>query len=201
MDLFILATLLFPFFFNLGFLRVVRLWTLIHSDFFWRTVGRRYDDTRVEDVAKALVSLVTFVFVATGFVYTSFMGRHDGISGYLDALYFTVTSLTTTGYGDITLPGDWGRIVSILIMLGGVTLRCAFRATGAACRCTTRTRCTARPAARSCAFPMRGREGGDWWLVVGQPPCDGADCAALPRAAKPQPPITNHQPPLKMTKP
>lgn len=121
-DLFILATLLFPFFFNLGFLRVVRLWTLFHSDFFWRTIGRRYDDTRVEDVTKALVSLVTFVFVATGFVYTSFMGRHEGITGYIDALYFTVTSLTTTGYGDITLNGDWGRIVSILIMLGGVTL-------------------------------------------------------------------------------
>jgi voltage-gated potassium channel len=121
-DLFVLATLLFPFFFNLGFLRVLRLWTLIHSDFFWRTVGRRYDDTRVEDVTKALVSLVTFVFVATGFVYTSFMGRYEGISGYIDALYFTVTSLTTTGYGDILLPGDWGRIVSILIMLGGVTL-------------------------------------------------------------------------------
>lgn len=121
-DLFILATLLFPVFFNLGFLRVVRLWTLIHSEFFWRTVGRRYDDTRIEDSTKALVSLITFVFVATGFVYTSFMGRHDGITGYLDALYFTVTSLTTTGYGDIVLPGDWGRIVSILIMLGGVTL-------------------------------------------------------------------------------
>lgn len=122
MDLFILATLLFPSFFNLGFLRVVRLWTLIHSEFFWRTVGRRYDDTRVEDIAKALASLITFVFVATGFVYTSFMGRHEGITGYVDALYFTVTSLTTTGYGDIILPGDWGRIVSILIMLGGVTL-------------------------------------------------------------------------------
>lgn len=122
MDLFILATLLFPFFFNLGFLRVVRLWTLIHSEFFWRTVGRRYDDTRVEDTTKALASLITFVFVATGFVYTSFMGRHEGITGYVDALYFTVTSLTTTGYGDIILPGDWGRIVSILIMLGGVTL-------------------------------------------------------------------------------
>lgn len=121
-DLFVLGTLLFPLFFNLGFLRVLRLWTLIHSDFFWRTVGRRYDHTRVEDVTKALVSLVTFVFVATGFVYTSFMGRYDGITGYIDALYFTVTSLTTTGYGDILLPGNWGRIVSILIMLGGVTL-------------------------------------------------------------------------------
>lgn len=122
-DLFILATLLFPaWLFNLGFLRVIRLWTLVNSDFFWRTVGRRYDDTRVEDVTKAIVALVTFVFVATGFVYTSFMGRYDGIGGWIDALYFTVTSLTTTGYGDILLPGIWGRIVSIVIMLVGVTL-------------------------------------------------------------------------------
>ncbi len=122
-DLFILATLLFPaWLFNLGFLRVIRLWTLVNSDFFWTTVGRKYDDTRVEDTTKALVALVTFVFVATGFVYTGFMGRYEGISGYVDALYFTVTSLTTTGYGDILLPGMWGRIVSIIIMLVGVTL-------------------------------------------------------------------------------
>jgi len=78
-DLFVFATLLFPFLFNLGFLRVLRLWTLIHSEFFWRTVGRRYDDTRVEDVTKALVSLITFVFVATGFVYPRLMGRPVGI--------------------------------------------------------------------------------------------------------------------------
>lgn len=122
-DLFILATLLFPaWLFNLGFLRVIRLWTLVSSDFFWRTVGRKYDDTRVEDTTKAVVALVTFVFVATGFVYTGFMGRYEGISGWVDALYFTVTSLTTTGYGDILLPGVWGRIVSIVIMLVGVTL-------------------------------------------------------------------------------
>ncbi|MBU1346755.1 MAG: potassium channel family protein [Alphaproteobacteria bacterium] len=122
-DLFILATLLFPaWLFNLGFLRVIRLWTLVNSDFFWRTIGRKYDDTRVEDTTRAVVALVTFVFVATGFVYTSFMGRYEGISGWIDALYFTVTSLTTTGYGDILLPGAWGRIVSIVIMLVGVTL-------------------------------------------------------------------------------
>ena len=86
-DLFILATLLFPaWLFNLGFLRVIRLWTLVSSDFFWRTVGRKYDDTRVEDTTKAVAALVTFVFVATGFVYTGFMGRYEGISGWVDAL-------------------------------------------------------------------------------------------------------------------
>lgn len=122
-DLFILATLLFPaWLFNLGFLRVLRLWTLIHSDFFWRTIGRKYDDTHTEEVVKAVLTLVTFVFVATGFVYTSFLGTHEGLQGYVDALYFTVTSLTTTGYGDILLPGAWGRLVSIVIMLVGVTL-------------------------------------------------------------------------------
>ena len=122
-DLFILATLLFPaWLYNFGFLRMMRLWTLLSSDFFWRTVGRRFDDTRVEEITRALAALVTFVFVATGFVYATFRGYHTDIHGYLDALYFTVSSLTTTGYGDITLPGTWGRLLSIVIMLTGIPL-------------------------------------------------------------------------------
>jgi voltage-gated potassium channel len=122
-DLFVLVTLLFPLWlFNLAFLRVLRLWSLFHSDFFWETVGRRYDDTRWEDVAKTVATLVTFVFVATGFVYASFAREHPGIGGYLDALYFTMTALTTTGFGDITLPGAWGKLLTIIIMVSGITL-------------------------------------------------------------------------------
>lgn len=120
-DLFILATLLVPVY-NFGFLRMLRLWTLLSSDFFWRTVGRKYDDTRVEEVTRALAALVTFVFVATGFVYATFRHDHPDLRGYLDALYFTVATLTTTGFGDITLPGNWGRLLSIIIMLTGITL-------------------------------------------------------------------------------
>ncbi|UTP37859.1 ion channel [Phenylobacterium sp. LH3H17] len=123
LDIFVLITLLFPLWlFNLAFLRVLRLWTLVHSEFFWETVGRRYDDTRWEDVTRAAVTLVTFVFVMTGFVYTSFARIHPGIDGYVDALYFTVATLTTTGFGDITLPGTWGRVISIVTMLTGITL-------------------------------------------------------------------------------
>jgi voltage-gated potassium channel len=122
MDLFILATLLFPaWLFNLGFLRMLRIWTLFNSDFFWRTIGRKFDDTRVEEITRALAALVTFVFVTTGFVYAAFRGQ-EGIHGYLDALYFTVATLTTTGFGDITLMGNWGRLLSIVIMLVGITL-------------------------------------------------------------------------------
>ncbi|WP_292098033.1 potassium channel family protein [Brevundimonas sp.] len=122
-DLFILATLLFPDFLgNFGFLRVLRLWTLLNSDFFWRTIGKKFDDTRVEETTRAISALMTFVFVITGFVYETFRGRHEGITGYLDALYFTVATLTTTGFGDITLPGNWGRLLSIVVMLTGITL-------------------------------------------------------------------------------
>jgi voltage-gated potassium channel len=122
-DLFVLATLLFPLWlFNLAFLRVLRLWSLVHSELFWETIGRRYDDTRWEDVAKTLATLVTYVFVVTGFVYASFARTHPGIQGYVDALYFTVTAITTTGFGDITLPGVWGKLLTIVIMISGITL-------------------------------------------------------------------------------
>ena len=121
-DLFVLATLLFPAWLaNFGFLRLLRFWSLLNSDLFWRTIGHRFDDTRVEEVTRAAAALVTFIFVTTGFVYAYF-GRTEGIYGYLDALYFTVATLTTTGFGDITLPGNWGRVISIVIMLVGITL-------------------------------------------------------------------------------
>lgn len=122
-DLVVLATLLFPVWLaNFGFLRVLRLWTLIESDFFWRTVGKKIDNTRYEELAKAGTRLLTFVFVITGFVYATFPDRFSGLGGWIDALYWTVTSLTTTGYGDITLNGAWGRLVSIGVMLVGVSL-------------------------------------------------------------------------------
>lgn len=122
-DLFVLATLLFPAWLaNLGFLRLLRLWSLLNSDLFWRTIGRRYDDTRVEEITRALAALTTFVFVVTGFVYAYFRGKAEHINGYLDALYFTVATLTTTGFGDITLPGNGGRVISIVVMLVGITL-------------------------------------------------------------------------------
>lgn len=122
-DLVVLATLLFPLWLaNFAFLRVLRLWSLVHSDFFWETVGRRYDDTRWEDTTKAVVSLATFLFLCSGVVYALYAGNHADIRGFVDALYFTVTTITTTGFGDVTLPGTGGKLLSVLMMLAGVGL-------------------------------------------------------------------------------
>ena len=52
------------------------------------------------------------VWVAS-FIFTFFKGEETGINGYVDALYYTVTAVTTTGFGDIVLPGIWGKLVAI----------------------------------------------------------------------------------------
>jgi voltage-gated potassium channel len=68
------------------------------------------------------VNLVTFLFVVTGFVYTFFFSSNAGMDGYIDALYFTVATVTTTGFGDIVLPGAWGKLTAIATMIVGITL-------------------------------------------------------------------------------
>jgi voltage-gated potassium channel len=58
----------------------------------------------------------------TAVVYETQHFRNSQIANYADALYFTVTALTTTGFGDITLQGTPGRLISVAIMIFGVTL-------------------------------------------------------------------------------
>ena len=100
---------------------MLRLWSLARSGTFWRPLVRRgYAPWR--DIVQSVVNLITFLFVVTGFIYTFFFREGSGLAGYIDALYFTVTSMTTTGYGDILLPGPWGKLTSVVIMLAGVTL-------------------------------------------------------------------------------
>lgn len=122
-DIFILATLLAPtWLINLGFLRILRLWTLTRGAGFWRPLKKR-GLGRYQETIQAVINLLVFLFVVTGFVYTAFANRgDDGIAGYVDALYFTVTTVTTTGFGDIVLPGTAGKLSSIVIMIIGISL-------------------------------------------------------------------------------
>lgn len=123
-DLVVLATLLFPsVLYNWGFLRILRLWTLVHSERFWNVLARgKWDDTYVEDLSKAITTLVVFIFMAAGATQAFFLGDAPGLNNFIDAIYFVVTSLTTTGYGDITLTSASGRVFMIVLMLTGISL-------------------------------------------------------------------------------
>ncbi|MFC4735987.1 potassium channel family protein [Bacillus daqingensis] len=56
---------------------------------------------------------------------TMFYSNVEGLS-ILDALYFSVITLATVGYGDFTPQTDFGKIFTILYILTGVGLIVAF---------------------------------------------------------------------------
>lgn len=108
---------------NLAFLRVLRTLRLLHSYHVLRDLRR---DTpffrRNEDVIVSSVNLGVFIFLVTALVFVLQFSDNPDIGSYIDALYFTVATLTTTGFGDIILTGNLGRLLSVFIMVVGVAL-------------------------------------------------------------------------------
>lgn len=108
---------------NLGFLRIVRALRLLRSYHLLRDL--RSDSRwfkRSEDIIQRTVNLLVFIFIVTSMVFVSQHNINPQISTYVDALYFTITTLTTTGFGDITLIGVGGRLLAVIIMIVGVAL-------------------------------------------------------------------------------
>ena len=108
-----------------AFLRILRTLRLLQT---YQLLDRLRADSaffrRNEEAIFAIVNLAVFVFVMTGIVYATQHRSNPAIGNYVDALYFTVTSLTTTGYGDITLKDTPGRLISVVVMIrssGGAT--------------------------------------------------------------------------------
>ncbi len=96
-----------------GFLRILRTLRLLHT---YQLLERLRKDSlifkRNEEVIFASANLFVFIFVMTAIVYETQHYVNSNIHNYADALYFTVTALTTTGFGDITLQGTAGRMIS-----------------------------------------------------------------------------------------
>ncbi len=106
-----------------AFFRILRTLRLLYSYQLLRQLRRRFLFVRRnEDVLTAVLNLLVFIFVTTGIVYETQHWTNPHIRNYADSLYFTVTALTTTGFGDITLVGTSGRMISVLVMIFGVTL-------------------------------------------------------------------------------
>lgn len=124
-DVVVVISMMAPFFSqNLGFLRILRAlriaraFSLLND----KSPMARYLELHRVVIDRA-VNVVVFLFIMSALVYAAQVGRAGSdVHNYLDAFYFTVTSLTTTGYGDVTLVGWTGRVLPIIIMLLGVTL-------------------------------------------------------------------------------
>ena len=109
---------------NLGFLRVLRTVRLFRSYNLLGQLKKRIPAVRRnEEVILASMNLGIFVFVIASVVYVTERENNEKIEDFVDALYFTVATLSTTGFGDITLLGSTsGELLSIAMMFVGITL-------------------------------------------------------------------------------
>jgi voltage-gated potassium channel len=108
---------------NFAFLRVLRTVRLLRSYNVLGQLRRRFAVVRRnEEVILAALNLAVFVFMISAIVYVTQREINPKIEDFIDALYFTVAALSTTGFGDITLTGTTGELLSIFIMLVGITL-------------------------------------------------------------------------------
>jgi len=123
-DLIVIVSLLMPAFAeNFVFMRVIRALRLLRSYHVLKTVRRHSRYVRMnEDIIFSVINLLVFIFVVTAVVYVMQVDSNPAIKDYVDALYFTVTALTTTGFGDITLVGASGHVLAVLIMIFGISL-------------------------------------------------------------------------------
>ena len=124
-DLAVLASLVAAPFLGQQFaaLRLLRALRLVHSYHLLRDLRRDVRFFRLhEDAIVAAVNLLVFIFSMTAVVLLLRGGREQGLETYVDALYFTVTTLTTTGYGDILMTTGPGRLLAVGIMVVGVGL-------------------------------------------------------------------------------
>lgn len=108
---------------NLAFLRVLRMLRLLRSHRVVRDLQSVSPWFREhQEVIQSSLNLLLFIFVIAAIVFVVENDVNPEIRNYLDALYFTVTTLTTTGFGDITMADAPGRFLSIIIMVVGVSL-------------------------------------------------------------------------------
>ena len=74
-------------------------------------------------LGRILLTLLCLLFIAAGLIYNvEHNTAGSAIHNFLDAFYFTVVTMTTVGFGDITPLSNGGRLVTLLMILAGITL-------------------------------------------------------------------------------
>ncbi|MBF2045851.1 MAG: ion transporter [Leptolyngbya sp. IPPAS B-1204] len=73
--------------------------------------------------ARILFTIFTIIFIYSGLIYqVEHPINSSRFTTFLDAIYFSVATMTTVGYGDITPVSQVGRLLAVLMILTGIAL-------------------------------------------------------------------------------
>jgi len=77
---------------------------------------------RQEKLTLLLAWLLVFMLIGSIVFYFNEAGRNSNVNSYFDALYWSIVSITTVGYGDLAPTTAVARTVSVLMLLSFMAL-------------------------------------------------------------------------------
>jgi len=110
---------------NISFIRVFRWFRILRLIRFvkGKTIFGYVSSEDGAIFTRILFTLFSIIFVYSGLIYQVEHPRNAKSFGtFLDAVYFSVSTITTAGLGDITPISQLGRLLTVLMVLTGVVL-------------------------------------------------------------------------------
>lgn len=110
---------------DLSFIRLLRWFRILRLV---RFIDKRFlfGSVSTEDgviFARILFTLFAIIFVYSGLIYqVEHPVNPEVFTTFLDALYFSIVTMTTVGFGDVTPASELGRWLTVFMILTGIAL-------------------------------------------------------------------------------
>ncbi len=103
----------------LRWFRILRLIRLIEGKALLGNLDR--EDSSI--VTRILFTIFSIVFIYSGLIYqVEHLVNPKDFGTFFDAVYFAVVTMTTVGFGDITPISQAGKMMTVLMILTGISL-------------------------------------------------------------------------------
>jgi voltage-gated potassium channel len=104
----------------LRILMIFRLFKLLRYTSSINEFSQVFIEKRFEFFTLALLFFIAVIFGSTIIFIYEGAGINDNIHSYFDAVYWSVITITTVGFGDISPVTTPGRVATLLLVVGGI---------------------------------------------------------------------------------